>query len=202
MAQQVIDVGTVANDGTGDPLRNAFIKSNDNFTDLYNLVSAAGAPVNAEYLVKSANGTLTLERVVGDSTTVVANWSTAGQVTFERAALTGDVTATANSNATTIANGVVSTTKLGGDITTAGKALLDDATASAQRTTMGATTYVHTQGTSANPWIINHNLNAYPTAFVLDPLNRGGYVEVEYVSANTCKIHLAGPQTGTAYLNF
>lgn len=202
MAQQVIDVGVVANDGTGDPLRNAFIKSNDNFTDLYNLVSAAGAPVNAEYLVKSANGTLTLERVVGDSTTVVANWSTAGQVTFERAALTGDVTATANSNATTIANGVVSTTKLGGDITTAGKALLDDATASAQRTTMGATTYVHMQGTSANPWIINHNLNAYPTAFVLNPQNRGGYVEVEYVDANTCKIHLAGPQTGTAYLNF
>ena len=36
MAQQTINIGTVANDGTGDPLRTAFDKSNDNFTELYN----------------------------------------------------------------------------------------------------------------------------------------------------------------------
>lgn len=96
-----------------------------------------GAPTTAEYLVKTADATLSAERVVGDSTSVVANWATSGQVSFERAALTGDVTASANSNATTIANGVVSTAKLGGDITTAGKALLDDADAAAQRTTLG-----------------------------------------------------------------
>jgi len=35
MAQQTINIGTVANDGTGDPLRTAFDKSNDNFTELY-----------------------------------------------------------------------------------------------------------------------------------------------------------------------
>lgn len=96
-----------------------------------------GAPTTAEYLVKTADATLSAERVVGDSTSVVANWATSGQVSFERAALTGDVTASANSNSTTIANGVVSTSKLGGDITTAGKALLDDADAAAQRTTLG-----------------------------------------------------------------
>lgn len=38
MTQQIIDVGTVANDGTGDSLRTAFIKTNDNFTELYNQV--------------------------------------------------------------------------------------------------------------------------------------------------------------------
>ena len=37
MAQQIIDVGNVANDGTGDPLRTAFQIVNDNFTDVYNL---------------------------------------------------------------------------------------------------------------------------------------------------------------------
>jgi hypothetical protein len=36
MAKQVINIGSVANDGTGDPLRTAFDKVNDNFTELYN----------------------------------------------------------------------------------------------------------------------------------------------------------------------
>ncbi len=35
MAQQTIGIGTVANDGTGDPLRTAFTKANANFTELY-----------------------------------------------------------------------------------------------------------------------------------------------------------------------
>ena len=35
MAQQTLNVGSNANDGTGDTLRNAMIKVNDNFTELY-----------------------------------------------------------------------------------------------------------------------------------------------------------------------
>jgi hypothetical protein len=35
MAKQTINIGTVANDGTGDPLRDAMDKVNDNFTELY-----------------------------------------------------------------------------------------------------------------------------------------------------------------------
>lgn len=35
MAKQTINIGTVANDGTGDALRDAFDKTNDNFTELY-----------------------------------------------------------------------------------------------------------------------------------------------------------------------
>lgn len=35
MAKQIINVGAAANDGTGDSLRNSFIKTNDNFTELY-----------------------------------------------------------------------------------------------------------------------------------------------------------------------
>jgi hypothetical protein len=97
----------------------------------------SGAPTDAEYIVASANGSLSAERVISNSTSVTVNFATGGQVSLERAALTGDVTASQNSNATTIANGVVSTAKLGGDITTAGKALLDDADAAEQRTTLG-----------------------------------------------------------------
>jgi hypothetical protein len=36
MTQQIIDTGSTANDGTGDPIRTAFQKTNDNFTELYN----------------------------------------------------------------------------------------------------------------------------------------------------------------------
>src|SRR5210317_529839 len=36
MAKQTINIGTSANDGTGDPLRSAMDKANDNFTELYN----------------------------------------------------------------------------------------------------------------------------------------------------------------------
>ena len=36
MAKQTINIGTSANDGTGDPLRTAMDKTNDNFTELYN----------------------------------------------------------------------------------------------------------------------------------------------------------------------
>ena len=36
MSQQLINVGTVPNDGTGDALRDGMIKVNSNFTELYN----------------------------------------------------------------------------------------------------------------------------------------------------------------------
>lgn len=56
MSQQVINVGTVANDGTGDPLRTAFIKVNANFAELYGLMPTdssgnlvPAAPINSPH---------------------------------------------------------------------------------------------------------------------------------------------------------
>jgi len=37
MSKQTINIGTVANDGTGDTLRDAMDITNDNFTELYNI---------------------------------------------------------------------------------------------------------------------------------------------------------------------
>jgi hypothetical protein len=61
MAQLTIGVGTVANDGTGDTDRAAWIKVNTNFTDLYRLTVQAGkAP--------AINGSVTITGT--DSTTI------------------------------------------------------------------------------------------------------------------------------------
>ena len=44
MAKQVVNLGTSANKGDGDPLRTAFTKVNSNFTELYSsLASQAGS---------------------------------------------------------------------------------------------------------------------------------------------------------------
>ena len=45
MAQQTVNLGSSANDGTGDPLRTAFDKINDNFDEVY-AVSATGTNID------------------------------------------------------------------------------------------------------------------------------------------------------------
>ena len=44
MAIEYINVGTIANDGTGDDLREAFVKINNNFEEL-DLKGAADVPI-------------------------------------------------------------------------------------------------------------------------------------------------------------
>jgi hypothetical protein len=43
MAKQAINIGTTANDGTGDTVRAAFDKTNDNTNELYNLLGDGSA---------------------------------------------------------------------------------------------------------------------------------------------------------------
>lgn len=57
MAQQNINIGTIANDGTGDPLRDAFGKVNSNFTELYSNEKPYSAKT-ANYTITSSNWTI------------------------------------------------------------------------------------------------------------------------------------------------
>jgi hypothetical protein len=58
MAKQVINVGSIANDGTGDTLRTGAQKINSNFTELYDSFAAASAQVSADWTATSGPATI------------------------------------------------------------------------------------------------------------------------------------------------
>jgi len=49
MPKQIINLGTIANDGTGDPLRVAFTKINQNFTEVYDGIIEQNDAVQADW---------------------------------------------------------------------------------------------------------------------------------------------------------
>lgn len=82
MSQQIINVGTNPNDGTGDPARTAFTKTNSNFTELYNDVTAIGFTAVADSTPPSAqlgyiyNATATPPFAAPPTANVTANVTT------------------------------------------------------------------------------------------------------------------------------
>jgi len=52
MTQQIIDTGLVANDGTGESLRNAFTAVNNNFANVW-----AAGPVDTQVMELQQNNT-------------------------------------------------------------------------------------------------------------------------------------------------
>lgn len=97
MAQQDINFGAAANEGTGDPLRTAFEKTQDNFDELY-----AGQALRLRFLVGTASwDPASLADGAATSTTVTVTGALLGQpviIAFSLAVpagaiLTADVTA-------------------------------------------------------------------------------------------------------------
>lgn len=103
MAKQVINIGTTANDGTGDPLRTAFDKVNDNFTELYNDDAGDVDSVNGQ------TGVVVLDSDdISEGSTNLYNQTHTGDVT-------GSTALTISANAVTntkINNGAVGFSKL------------------------------------------------------------------------------------------
>jgi len=71
MAKQTINIGTTANDGTGDPIRSAFDKTNDNFTELY--AGAGGVADDAITYAKLGTEFTTIQALSGTA----VDWSAA-----------------------------------------------------------------------------------------------------------------------------
>jgi len=78
MAKQTINIGTSANDGTGDPLRSAMDKANDNFTELYN--GAGGVADGAVTTAKIAASAVTNAKAdfSGSSLNIAGDGSSGG----------------------------------------------------------------------------------------------------------------------------
>lgn len=62
-------------------------------------------------------------------------------------------------------------------------------------------TYIYYQDTPASEWIINHNLERYPSITVVDSGNSVVVGDVKYIDDNEIIVTFNGAFSGTAYLN-
>ena len=76
MAQQNINIGSSANKGDGDPIRTAFSKAQNNFTDLYTRLIVAEGQLG----VSNQGGATIQQSIIGDvigaDSTVIVNHTT------------------------------------------------------------------------------------------------------------------------------
>ncbi len=110
MTRQILNVGSSANDGTGDTLRAAMVKANANFTELYNSplltsgITVTGNEINAtrtnDDLVLSASGTGSV---------------TAGPLKFKGTSISSDDSTIININDGLIVDGTVTAASFTGD---------------------------------------------------------------------------------------
>jgi|APGre2960657404_1045060.scaffolds.fasta_scaffold00483_14 hypothetical protein len=113
MAIQNINLGTYANDGTGDDLRAAFTKVNDNFDyiDTFAVISGtnlgAGAPV-----FKTANGGALQFRTIAAGTNLTVSYDGNVITVAANNPFVGNVTGDVSGNASTVTNGVYTTSSI------------------------------------------------------------------------------------------
>lgn len=127
MAIQTINIGTIANDGTGDDLREAFVKVNNNFTELSNrnpeATTGANLGTGGEGIFAQLSGSeLQFKKIVAgtavtlssDANAVTINSTSTGLPSLQVFADNNNITLDANGNALTLAGGGTTTTNLSG----------------------------------------------------------------------------------------
>lgn len=67
--------------------------------------------------------------------------------------------------------------------------------------TITSKTYIHEQGIASDTWLIEHNLDKYPSVTVVDTAGTVFSAQVEYNDENNCTVYINGATKGKAYLN-
>ena len=97
MAKQTINTGSLPNDKTGDPLRTAFQKINDNFAELYGDDSSADTFTSPQITTPTITGTATIDNLIFNDSQI----STSSNANLElNPGGTGTVELQANTNVT------------------------------------------------------------------------------------------------------
>jgi len=83
MTKQVINIGTSVNKGNGDPLRTAFTKINENFTELYSALGLDVAPLNLgafEFIGSTLSTTDSTPITIDQATTITSDLTVGGNL--------------------------------------------------------------------------------------------------------------------------
>ena len=67
--------------------------------------------------------------------------------------------------------------------------------------TVGRVSYEHTQGSSSNSWVINHNLGFKPNVTVVDSAGTMYEGEIAYTNTNSLTVSFSAAFSGKAYLS-
>jgi len=131
MAIQTINIGTIANDGTGDDLREAFVKVNNNFLELNardpERTTAANLGASGQGIFAQLNGAeLQFKKIVAgsavtlasDANTITINSTATGLPSIQVFADNNNTIVDANNDTLTIAGGNLVTTNLVGNTIT------------------------------------------------------------------------------------
>jgi hypothetical protein len=89
MAKQTINIGTAANDGTGDPLRTSFDKANDNFDEIY-LAGPVGTNIRItsnSIVSTDENGNITIDPNGGGNVIVNSDLVVSGAIRGDSSSL-------------------------------------------------------------------------------------------------------------------
>ena len=201
MTQQLINIGSVPNDGTGDPLRNAMNKVNQNFTDLYTTPLVSGN-------VSVGNSTV---NIFANSTTIVIGNTTVNSVG------TGLSYSLANTSGTTTVNPIsVTVAANGSSFVSVGNSSINSVINSSSitigNTTANATTAAtyrtisNTTGiVTVNPVSISIAANASSNLFIGNStvnatMNTSSIVllnTISNVSVNTSTIYIGNTQSNS-----
>jgi hypothetical protein len=173
MTQETINIGTSPNDGTGDPLRAAFNKTNNNFSELYNSVSTLQASDGDLLAIAALSGTNGFLKKNGTNTWILDNNTYLTGITSEQIASALGYTPYSSSNPSNYTNNAGTVTSVGGTGTVNGLTLSGSITSSGSLTLGGSLTLTSANVTSAlgfTPYNEN-NPNGYITSANLTGLS-------------------------------